>query len=210
MKKSTITLKALFLCAFLCLLNCKTEVKNEGPKFIPRDSYSIYSHNGKKIHRENSAKTIMDGHYIVGDSSKRWEEFTVKQGVLNGDYIIYHNNGKVFTHSKYYNGKLHGEDLLYYMSGKLKKFSAYNRGVPYGKIIEYYEGGQVRSETRKKNDEVISSLVYDEKGNLTSKISAKNNTKTIRVYKDGKMISEDILPYNAGNNQITINDISRD
>ncbi len=210
MKKSTTALKTLLLCAFLSLFNCKNEVKNEGPNFIPRDSYSIYSHNGKNIYRDNTTKNVMDGYYIVGDSSKKWEEFTVKQGVLYGDYIVYHNNGKTFTHSKYYDGQLHGEDLQYYMSGKLKKFSAYNKGIQYGKVIEYYEGGQVRSESRKKNDEIVSSMVFDENGNLTSKISVKNNLKTIKTYKDGKILSEDIVPYSISNTQITINDIDRD
>ncbi|WP_372936080.1 toxin-antitoxin system YwqK family antitoxin, partial [Seonamhaeicola sp.] len=183
MKKTTIAVIALLFCTLLSFFNCKNETSDNGIKFIPRDSYIVDFRNGVTIYRDKISKKVMNGYYIVGDSSKKWEEFSVKEGLLNGDYIVYHNNGKKFTHSKYFKGKLHGEDLLYYSSGKLKKFSAYDRGNLIGKVTEYYEGGQVRSESRMKDGEITSSLIFNETGDLISKIYVKNNEKIIQEFK---------------------------
>lgn len=211
MKKTTIAVIALLFCTLLSFFNCKNETNDDGIKFIPRDSYIVDFRNGVTIYRDKISKKVMNGYYIVGDSSKKWEEFSVKEGLLNGDYIVYHNNGKVFTHSKYFKGKLHGEDLLYYSSGKLKKFSAYNTGKIYGKIIEYYEGGQVRSESKMKDGEVYSSLIFNESGDVISKIYVKDNMKITQEFKDGELISEKTTPsYNSADNAISINDIDRD
>ncbi len=215
MKKTTIYVTALLFCTLLSFFNCNKEVKDEGPKFISRNSYFIDFHNGVSIYRDNISRKIMNGYYIVGDSSKKWEELSVKDGLLNGDYIVYHNNGEKFTHSKYYKGTLHGEDLLYYTSGKLKKFSAYDKGKRFGKVIEYYEGGQVKSESRIKNDEVISSLIFDETGDLVSKIYTKENNRITQEFKDGELLSEEVIPNyysykNSGIGTISTNDIERD
>ncbi|SFZ90311.1 Antitoxin component YwqK of the YwqJK toxin-antitoxin module [Flaviramulus basaltis] len=221
MKTPTIAIKALLFCTLLSFFNCNNKATNEGIKLIPRNSYFIDFHKGISIYRDNISRNVMDGYYVIGDESKKWEEFYVKQGVLNNDYIVYHNNGEKYTHSKYHNGVLHGEDLLYYISGKLKKFSAYNRGELYGKVIEYYEGGQVRSESSIKNEKVISSSVFSETGDLISKMYTKDNKSITQEFKDGKLLSEEIssnyddfkaekLYNNDGTLDVSINEIDRE
>lgn len=221
MKTPTIAVKALLFCALLSFFNCNNKATDEGIKLIPRNTYFIDFYQGVSIYRDNISRDVMNGHYIVGDESKKWEEFHVKDGILNGDYIQYHNNGEKYTHSKYSNGVLHGEDLLYYVSGKLKKFSAYNRGVVYGKVIEYYEGGQVRSESNIKNEKVIASVIFSEAGDMISKMFTKDNNSITQEFKDGKLISEEIssnynnfeskkIYHTNESSNISINDIERD
>ena len=118
-------LKNNLLClitVFLFVLSCKkVKEKNDTSfTFIERGSYKINSANEQNFYFID--RSLMDGYYVVGNELTKWEEFDVEEGLLNGDYIIFHPNGEIYTHSNYIKGKLNGEEKVNYLSGKLMMF----------------------------------------------------------------------------------------
>jgi len=134
----------------------------------------------------------MDGYYVIGDKFKKWEEFNVNQGILNGDFILFHDNGEIFRHSIYLNGKLHGEEKIYYMSGSLKRLNNYSNGIRYGKTTEYFETGQILSESKVENNEVIESIAFNNIGQITSQMFIKEGREIRQNIKNGKVVYEQI------------------
>ena len=134
----------------------------------------------------------MDGYFIVGDKVNKWEEFNLTEGVLNGDYIIFHNNGKVFSHSNYLKGKLHGEEKTYTITGVLSKVSNFSHGIRFGKDLSYFENGQLRSESKIKNEEIIESVTYDIIGEIESQMFIKDGRKITQNIKGGNVFFEQI------------------
>lgn len=187
--KYTIVALLLFIT-----FNCKNKTKNTDLAFtlIDRDSYFIDSYNSIGIYRLNSTRKPMDGYYVVGNTTQKWEEFNVKEGVLNGDYILFHNTGEIYTHSKYLNGKLHGEENKYYLSGELQKTANYNHGTLYGQITSYFESGQIQSESKIENEKTIESIRYNIIGGIESQMFIEDGKSITQNIKDGKVFSEEI------------------
>lgn len=176
------------------LFNCKQkEAKNDYDfELLPRDSYVVDSHNGIGVYRLKDGKVPMDGYYVIGNKTSKWEEFSVKEGLLNGDYIVFHSNGEIYSHAQYKNGKLHGEEKLYSLNGKLKTLKTYSDGVLYGKTLGYFENGQLQSESTIKDEEVIESVSYNSIGDIVSQMFIKDGLKITQTIAAGKVFSEAI------------------
>jgi len=178
----------------LLLFGCKNSEKNNASDFklIPRNSYFIDNYNGISVYRDNETRKPMDGYFVVGDKFAKWEELNLNEGVLNGDYIIFHNNGNIFSHSKYINGKLHGEEKTYSFSGALSKVSNYNHGIKVGKVLSYFENGQIQSEAKIENEEIFESVTYNIIGEIESQMFIKDGRKITQQIKGGKVFTEQI------------------
>lgn len=176
------------------LFDCKNHDNSDKSDFklIPRNSYFTDNYNGVSVYRDNETRKLMDGYYIVGDKTTKWEEFNVTKGVLNGDYIIFHNNGNVFSQSKYLKGKLHGEEKTYTLSGVLSKASNFSHGIRFGKDVSYFENGQVRSESQIKDEDIIESTTYNLIGEIESQMFIKDGRKITQNIKGGKVYFEQI------------------
>lgn len=176
------------------LLGCKNPDKSDTLDFklIPKNSYFTDNYNGISVYRDNETRKPMNGYYVVGDKTTKWEEFNITKGVLSGDYIIFHKNGNVFSHSKYLNGKLHGEEKTYALSGVLSKVSNFNHGIRYGNDISYFENGQIRSESKIEKEEVIESITYNIIGEIESQMFIKDGRKITQNIKGGKVFFEQI------------------
>ena len=61
----------------------------------------------------------------------------MKNGLLDGYYYTYHDNGVVKTKSFYVDGKKEGEEITYFDDGELKRQSFYVNGLLNGKVIEF-------------------------------------------------------------------------
>jgi hypothetical protein len=59
--------------------NCKeaTKEKERSFTFIDRGDYVI--------NRDFETNQLMDGYYVIGNELSKWEEFNLKNGVLNGE-----------------------------------------------------------------------------------------------------------------------------
>ena len=176
------------------LFNCKDKADTNSEDFIliPKNSYSTSSYDGIQVYKLNDPKSLMNGYYVIGDKFTKWEEFNVKEGILQGDYIVFHQNGEKFSHSQYLNGKLHGKDSMYYLSGKPKSVKTYNRGVMYGNSLEFFESGQLRSESKIEDEKVIESVSYNIIGEIESQMFIEDGKRINQNLRNGKLFSEQI------------------
>ncbi len=194
MNLPTRTTYVLLFCVLLSLFSCndKGRKNNNEPTFIPRNSYFVDSYDGIKVYRDNIYRKPMDGYFIVGDKTTKWEEFHIQDGLLYGDYIFYHQSGEKFMHSTYNKGKLHGEEKTYFLSGKLKKVSNYKNGVLNGKTISYFENGQIISESEFKENQPITSITYNDAGEIESKMFIKDGKSITQSIKNDRVFKEQI------------------
>ncbi|AUP79560.1 toxin-antitoxin system YwqK family antitoxin [Flavivirga eckloniae] len=194
MNLPTTTARVMLFCALFSLFCCnKKEAKDYSvPSYIPRNSYFVDNYQGVKVYRDNISREPLDGYFIVGNETTKWEEFRIKEGLLFDDYIFYHQNGEKFMQSKYRNGKLNGEEKTFFPSGKLKKISKYVDGKLDGKAISYFESGQVLTESEMKDDKPLASITYNDKGDIESRMFIVDGKSITQTLKDGKVFKEQI------------------
>ena len=65
------------------------------------------------------------------------EEGLLKNGLLDGYYYTYHDNGVVKTKSFYVDGKKEGEEITYFDDGEIKRKAFYINDLLDGKVIEF-------------------------------------------------------------------------
>lgn len=140
--------------------------------------YSYFGKDGKLVPEipfvYGSGK--MKSYYANGNISCVLEYM---DGVLNGDYIRYHPNGKVFIEDRQSWGDTEGPRKEYYADGKLR--SVYNNinNNYHGPYKEYDEKGVLIEEGNYYNDDLHGEQrFYDEKGKL----------KQVRVYYYGTLL----------------------
>ena len=172
-----------------CNSSGKTK-KDDAFIFIARNAYTTNNYNGLEYYRLNKAKEFMDGYYVVGNEVTKWEEFDLKEGLLNGDYIIYHPNGEIYSHTKYANGKRNGEELIYSAEGVLTKKSVYKNEVLVGSQYDYFDGGKIRSESKYEDGKSVETLNYDLLGNITMQSFIKDGKTIKQKITEGKIEAE--------------------
>lgn len=177
----------------MLFLGCKSseeEKNNDAFTFIERHAYTINTYNGLPYYRLNKTSEFMDGYYVVGDKFTKWEEFEFKEGLLNGDYIVFHPNGEMYSHTKYVMGKKHGEELMYYNDGTLNKKSNYNKDVLAGRQFTYFENGKKQSESIIEDGKSIETQHFDILGNIVGQSFIKDGRTITQKIIEGKIYSE--------------------
>ena len=184
----------LFLLLPLSVLTCKNTEETSEDDFIliPRGSYFRGSVNGISVYRDAKTRNIMNGYYVVEEDFQKWEEFEVKNGILNGDYKIYHSNGNIYAHGIYKNGKLHGKSKTYYPGGELKSVEHFANGKHYGKKITFYENGSLKKESQFNDEEVVESVTYDAIGGIQEQMFIKNGRAITQHIQSGIVFMENI------------------
>ncbi|WNH14097.1 toxin-antitoxin system YwqK family antitoxin [Thalassobellus suaedae] len=187
-------LLTIYSIILILLSSCKDTPEEDLLNFtlIEKNSYFIDSYDGLSVYRDNKSRKPLNGYYVVGDKFKKWEEFKVKNGLLNGLNIVFHSNGEIFSKSNYQNGTLNGEEKIYSLSGKLKTINKYKNGIRYGKSLSYFENGQLKSESKIEDEKVIESVSYDLIGNIVSQIFIDDGKKITQYVQGGKVFSEHI------------------
>ncbi|MGQ9847496.1 MAG: toxin-antitoxin system YwqK family antitoxin [Bacteroidales bacterium] len=84
---------------------------------------------------------------------------------FTGKCITTFPNGKLGMGGYIKNGLRDGEWIWFYENGNKKRFCVYKNGVKHGTSIFYYKNGQKKSEIIFDNDKNIRQTSYDEKGN---------------------------------------------
>ncbi len=185
---------ALFIVLSLCC-SCnfsKDNTKDDSFTFIGRNAYTTNSYNGMEYYRLNKTKEFMDGYYVVGNEVSKWEEFEVKKGLLNGDYIVFHPNGEIFSKTQYGNGKRDGLELNYSAVGVLIKKSTYKNDILIGSQYSYFDNGKIRSESKYKDGKRIETLNYNLLGHITSQSFIKDGRTITQRITGGKVFSEHV------------------
>ncbi len=197
MFRKYLNLSFTFLFVFGSFHSCDSKKASDSNKddsftFIERDSHNTSNYNGLIYYRRNGEKEFMGGYYVVGNTLNKWEEFELKKGLLNGDYIIYHPNGNMLSNAKYSNGKRHGEELTYTLEGALFKKRVYKNDVLVDKAFTYYENGKVKSESKIKDGEIYETVWYDDIGNINAQLFTRDGKIYKQLIKNGRVISERI------------------
>ena len=112
-----------------------------------------------------------------------------------GKWVYYHNKtNAVMTVENYNNqGQLNGERLVYYENGQMAEKANYVNGKKEGLSVWYADNGKVLKELMYKNDELNGrSKAYDVKGELAAEGEYRNGRQfgQWKYYTDGKLTKE--------------------
>ncbi|MCL2651519.1 MAG: hypothetical protein FWD60_10920 [Candidatus Azobacteroides sp.] len=144
-------------------------------------------------------KGIPDGSWKRYENNVLVEEYTYKEGILNGDYKTYYTDGSKKSERQFVNGKAEGKFIKYYTNGKIESEVNFKNGEQDGAEVFYDSEGNVRSSatysTGKENgtkkqsygDYELSANYKDGKyDGAYSEIFTNGNTKVKGNYIDGK------------------------
>lgn len=87
----------------------------------------------------------MEGEYKYYSLSNLIDHFIYKNGLLNGDYLRYHENGKIQYKGQYVNGKKEGSFLSYYFEGVLINEGRYINDNKEGDWKYYHKNGRINT-----------------------------------------------------------------
>ncbi len=121
-------------------------------------------------------KDPRDGNYTVYHANGKIRRvFVLKDGKSNGISKTYFDNGKPSEISNYVKGLLDGPFETYYETGGIKEKSTYRNGRHMGDYEEYYEDGKLSEKGiyGKEGKEEINK--YSESGNIYAIIKSSDN-----------------------------------
>ena len=74
-----------------------------------------------------------------------------KNGVMEGPWVSYHENGQLLSEGAFKNGKTEGPWVFYYDNGQLEMKGDFKNGEREGLWIDYYDNGQLNKKGNYKN-----------------------------------------------------------
>lgn len=90
-----------------------------------------------------------EGEYVsyYDEKGKIFETVSYRNGLLEGEHVVYHSNGKLENRNSFSNGKnVDGECLHYYDDGSLHEKHSYLNGKLEGKAFSYYPDQKIQAE----------------------------------------------------------------
>ncbi len=149
----------------------KNKRKDEGGE-IPLENEGANMLNGKK----NGVFAKYSEDWDGTDEDKKlvymYKKLTYKNDIMNGPYVEYFSNGRVYIVGNKTNGDWDGELKYFYPSSDPKSISNYENGIKVGKQITYYPGGTVESEVNFVHGRKEGvALYYSSNGELSSSIT---------------------------------------
>ena len=148
----------LFLTLFLLTCGPKletVEVQNEAGQITAR-----YTHDPE-------SKLKQGKHYLYAADETPLEEADYKDGLLDGERKVFHENGAVQAIETYKEGQFEGQFQSFYESGQLELIGKYSNNEMSGIWIRYYETGEKMEEvTFKGNEENGPFTEYYKNGQL--------------------------------------------
>ena len=150
------------------------------------------------------------GHYDSQNGKKNeysseaggWIEYTMKDGVMQGPFVIYYSKGGSVKQKSYIqNGKLNGNTVEYFENGKVFKKYYMKNGDQSGLEIEYHSNGRIAKKSNYKNGlQNGKSTQYDENGQIEAIYFQKDGElELIKVFENGKLSVEMNISNNKKN-----------
>ncbi len=81
-----------------------------------------------------------------------YEQFSLENGKIHGEYKRFYPNGKIFSHGYYHLGLLHGIFQSYDEAGNLIARIPYENGMIHGRKMVFYPSGKLYYEGLIVND----------------------------------------------------------
>jgi antitoxin component YwqK of YwqJK toxin-antitoxin module len=163
--------------------------------------------------RDNGLRYTADGEEPFDGEFKRKDEetdktiakVTVRKGILQGEAIKYHENGKVDERvpykdgvehgtARYYDedeklkvsfeykhGKRHGEGTWFRPDGTIEAMYTYKQGKPHGRHFSNHEDGSTKRQGQFKDGRAEGEFItYDKQGNITKR----------EFYREGEVVED--------------------
>ncbi|MES2516393.1 MAG: hypothetical protein V4580_19720 [Bacteroidota bacterium] len=106
------------------------------------------------------------------------EKCSFKNNKLDGEYIKFHNNGKMIEHLFYKDGKYDGVQTVYYSNGNIKNVYTYKNNVQDGEESGYYRTGKLAYKSDAKNNSFNGLYTsYYENGSVKKTYMFTNGVK---------------------------------
>lgn len=156
MKKSNYVLLLVFIS--IAFLSCEQSMKNELDQplvvkegLLYKDSTSTKPFTGR--HKSKVLDKVI--------------EYEVKDGIKNGDFILYFPNGKIEMKGKIINDKNEGEWKYYLPDGTLQTSGFYLNDLPESTWTWFYQDGKIFEQGNFKNGVRIGEWkTFDQYGKL--------------------------------------------
>lgn len=145
-------------------------------------SYSYEDKNGELVKPIilTGADWDIKAYYKNGQISRQYK---VKNGELNGEYVVYFSNGKIAEKEYYEFGVSENETIYYWENGNIKRISHYKNDHLHGTYKEFYANGKVKEEAEYLNgDRVGKQSFYDNTGKKIKENIIFNDTSVKTVY----------------------------
>ena len=125
--------------------------------------------------------------YVI-DKKNRRGYVTVENEIMEGRYVIT-RKGAVIEEFTIEGGFLNGERILYYENGVPESIETYKTSIQHGPVTTFYKSGGIKTETSYTNGEAaIEETQYDEGGAIVFKKSEKEGVIYEHNYRDGKRV----------------------
>jgi antitoxin component YwqK of YwqJK toxin-antitoxin module len=144
---------------------------------------------GKTRAMHNDNLIVTDGIFYKADSLQKFtgvttgkEQFTIQNGILEGPYSRFYDNGRLREEGSFSKGKMQGIIYYYYPNGQLKRIANYQFGIKDGEMVEYWSNGMMFAQFLFKNDlENGKQIIYSRTGNINYALSG--------IYVDGTKVA---------------------
>lgn len=90
---------------------------------------------------------VMDGHYVIKRNDMMVEELFIEGGFINGERILYYENGRPERIENYKISVQHGPVTTFYKNGAVQSESSFTNGTPSIEEINYSQEGGIDSKT---------------------------------------------------------------
>lgn len=193
-----------FFFTFLVLLfSCNA---NLGNQFVSEIDYQeLIFKNEKGFYNGHLYSGIIFANHPNG---KRKYQSTFNEGVDNGEFKEWNEDGILIKISHYKQGKLHGKFNRYYSDGQKHFEVTYNNGEPNGEALEWYSNGQLKLRRIYENGVQNGSYTFwnstgvkvldgqmqnDERDGEWYELDEYDNKTHINIYRNGEIISSTIV-----------------
>ena len=107
-----------------------------------------------------------EGIHVQHDSIGRIEIATYKNGLLDGEYVLYHKSNNRIMRKKIYKANIeNGQSYYFYSSGAMQSQREWRDGKKVGYGVDYYETGETEAVMQYNNDGfLVLRYTYDKKG----------------------------------------------
>lgn len=167
MKNNFLITMLLIACCIVLFSSCNQVV--EGIYRTQLGISDTISYNDYKYEIDTKNRRVfltlsndfMDGHYVVKRDDKLYEEFTIDEGLLTGNYITFHKNGVPDVSQSYINSVASGPYLTFYENGQLRLETSYKGGVRSDIEVRYDGYGNIASKTEKRDGVVFEHQYFN-------------------------------------------------
>ena len=123
--------------------------------------------NGRIKYTQKWRKNILNGikriYYSFEDKDVLREQYSFKNGLIDGEFLTFYETGQVESRSYYTSGIKDSKIYKYYKNGNIKSIENYVGNLKEGEWVEYYESGKIKKQYSYESGKYKGELfVYDE------------------------------------------------